>query len=71
MARGNLANFGGKRAAPFGKGGKRKKGSPKAATGKAKPPAKGKAKPKAKGKVPPQFLPGYKKKGAAGAPPAS
>jgi len=29
MGRGNLANFGGKRAAAFGKGGKRKKGKGK------------------------------------------
>ena len=65
MARGNIANFGGKQAAPFGKGGKRQKKSKKTATGKAKPPP-AKAKAKGKGKVPPQFLPGYKKKSAAG-----
>jgi len=34
---GGLANFGNKRAAPFGAGGKRKKGSPKTATGLQKP----------------------------------
>jgi len=39
---GNIANFKGKQAAPFGKGGKRKKSTRKTATGAVKPPAKGK-----------------------------
>jgi hypothetical protein len=36
MAKGKVANFGGKKAAPFKKGGGRKKGSTKTAKGKKK-----------------------------------